>query len=118
MEEKYFIVMLMVICVIEIVLTCIMIYKMVKKQPISETELENFKEWLLFAVEEAEALYGSGTGAIKLRYVYDLFIDKFPALANFISFEDFSNYVNGALKTLEELIKDNEEIKKLITEEE
>lgn len=117
MEEKYFTIMLIVICVIEIVLTCIMLYKAIKKQPISDTELEKFREWLLFAVEEAEALYGSGTGAIKLRYVYDLFIDKFPRLADFISFEDFSEYVNGALKTLEDLVKDNEEIKKLVTEE-
>ena len=87
-----------------------------KKEDVN-SYIASMAEGMKKTVEEAEALYGSGTGAIKLRYVYDLFIDKFPRLANFISFEDFSEYVNGALKTLEDLIKDNEEIKKLVTEE-
>ena len=39
------------------------------------------KEWLLLAVLEAEKLYGSKTGAVKLRYVYDMFLTTFPILS-------------------------------------
>ncbi|MFR6482019.1 MAG: hypothetical protein ACLUPD_10785 [Anaerotignum faecicola] len=42
---------------------------------------EKVKEWLLLAVTEAEKELGSGTGQLKLRYVYDLFLRRFPAVA-------------------------------------
>ena len=50
-------------------------------------QLQKVKEWLLFAVTQAEKELGGGTGQIKLRYVYDMFVMKFPALVKFISFE-------------------------------
>ena len=52
-------------------------------------QLKKVKEWLLWAVAEAEKELGSGTGQLKLRYVYDMFIVKFPSLAKIISFETF-----------------------------
>ena len=52
-------------------------------------QLEKVKEWLLFAVIQAEKELGGGTGQVKLRYVYDMFVSKFPALVSFISFEMF-----------------------------
>ena len=45
------------------------------------------REWLLWAVTTAEKEYGSGTGQIKLRAVYDLFLAKFPKLSIFVSFD-------------------------------
>ena len=33
-------------------------------------------EWLLLAVVKAEKELGDGTGQLKLRFVYDMFIDK------------------------------------------
>ena len=56
------------------------------KKPGSE-QLEKVREWLLFAVTQAEKELGGGTGQIKLRYVYDMFVLKFPSLVKFISFE-------------------------------
>ena len=65
----------------------IAIYKFFK-QP-SEDQIYSLKEWLLYAVAIAEKKFGSSTGELKLRYVYDLFLKAFPALTDYISFENF-----------------------------
>ena len=57
-------------------------------------QLDKVREWLLFAVTQAEKELGGGTGQIKLRYVYDMFVVKFPSLVKFISFETFSFMVD------------------------
>jgi hypothetical protein len=70
-------------------------------------QIEQVKQWLLYAVAKAEKELGSGTGQIKLRYVYNMFIAKFPAIALFLTFEEFSNLVDEALQELQELIDKN-----------
>ena len=70
------------------------------------------KEWLLFAVVQAEKELGSGTGQLKLRYVYNLALSKFPVFIKLIPFELFSSFVDGALQQLGNLIEDSEGIKK------
>lgn len=87
------------------------------KKPGNE-QLEQVKQWLIYAVAKAEAELGSGTGQLKLRYVYDQFIKKFPAIAIFISFEDFSNMVDAALEELEKMMRENKEIGMLIKPDE
>lgn len=72
------------------------------------------KEWLLFAVVQAEKELGSGTGQLKLRYVYNLALSKFPIFIKLIPFELFSSFVDGALQQLENLIEDSEGVKKYI----
>lgn len=77
-------------------------------------QMEQVKQWLLYAVAKAEKELGSGTGQIKLRYVYNMFIAKFPAIALFLTFEEFSNLVDEALQELQELIDKNSSIEALI----
>jgi hypothetical protein len=77
-------------------------------------QIEQVKQWLLYAVAKAEKELGSGTGQIKLRYVYNMFIAKFPAIALFLTFEEFSNLVDEALQELQELIDKNSNIEALI----
>lgn len=77
-------------------------------------QMEQVKQWLLYAVAKAEKELGSGTGQIKLRYVYNMFIAKFPAIALFLTFEEFSNLVDEALQELQELINKNSSIEALI----
>lgn len=72
------------------------------------------KEWLLYAVLLAEQKYGDGTGEIKLRFVYDLFVEKFPWIAKIVSFETFSSWVDIALDKLKELLSNNDSIITLI----
>ena len=86
----------------------IKIYKFFKR-PNSE-QLCQVQEWLLYAVAKAEEKLGSGTGELKLRYVYDMFVAKFPLVAIFIDFDEFSIMVEKALDKFEELIQTNPSI--------
>lgn len=72
------------------------------------------KEWLKYAVCYAEQELGSGTGQLKLHMVYDMFVDKFPALASVLPFTIFSKWVDLALEWMREQLDKNENIKVLI----
>ena len=74
-------------------------------------QLSKVKEWLLYAVTEAEKELGGGTGQIKLRYVYDMFINQFPFLVEKITFEAFSILVDEVLEKFRTLLDQNENIK-------
>lgn len=87
------------------------------KKPTNE-QMKKIQEWLIWAVAEAEKKLGSQTGQLKLRYVYDMFITKFPGLCIFIPFETFKNMVDNALNELEEMIKGNEKLQMLFGKEE
>ena len=80
----------------------------------TEEQIKSFREWLLYCVCYCEKQLGSGTGKLKLRYAYDLFLDKFPTLSRFITFEAFSGYVDSALDQMKELISTNMKIKEYI----
>lgn len=77
--------------------------------------LMGFKNWLVWAVSEAEKVLGSGTGQLKLRLVYDMAVARFPILAKLIPFKLFSNMVDAALKIMNEMIKNNASIAEAIT---
>lgn len=83
----------------------------------SETQLRKVKEWLLYAVVQAEIQLGSGTGKLKLRVVYDLFITKFKWIAYLISFEAFSDMVNDALDEMREMLATNSAVHRLVNKE-
>ena len=72
------------------------------------------REWMLYAVTEAERELGVGTGQLKLRKVYDKFLTKFPKLSIFISFETFSSWVDIALDKMREMIEKNAAMQNLI----
>ena len=91
------------------------IYKFTK-QP-KEEQLNKIREWLLYAVTSAQKEFGSGTGQIKLRYVYDKFLTKFPQFAPIISFELFSNLVDEALVKFKEILETNKKIQQYVEEE-
>lgn len=86
------------------------------RRPTTE-KLNKVTEWLLFAVTEAEKKLGSGTGQIKLRYVYDMFLVKFPYLAKVVSFECFSVLVDEALVKFREILATNKSIKEYVEKE-
>ena len=83
------------------------------KMPTSE-QRERVKEWLLWAVTEAEKELGSGTGQLKLRQVYDLFLQRFPAIAKRISFATFSYWVDKALIDMREMLNKNKTIYQMV----
>ena len=76
-----------------------------------ERQKEIIIEWLLLAVVKAEKELGDGTGQLKLRFVYDLFIDKFRFISMLISFSQFSELVDQALDTMRDMLDSNKQIK-------
>lgn len=76
----------------------------------TQKQLDKVRKWLLWAVTEAEKELGSGTGALKLRQVYDLFVIRFPWLARVISFALFSRMVDEALEEMREMLASNEAV--------
>lgn len=67
-------------------------------------------EWLKFAVTEAEKLLGEKTGQLKLRQVYDWFVQKFPFVAAVVPFRIFSGWVDVALETMRKWLEDNKQV--------
>ena len=76
----------------------------------TEAQLAKVKEWLLWAVTEAEKDLGGGTGKLNRRQVYDLFVTRFPWLAKVISFDMFSTMVDEALEEMRELLDTNQAV--------
>ena len=95
-----------------LVATGITVYKFLGLPTTSQ--ISKIKEWLLYAVTEAEATLGSQTGILKLRMVYDMFIARFPMVSKIISFATFSYWVDEALDDMKELLKTNEVINQLV----
>ena len=77
----------------------------------SDAQLDKAREWLLWAVTEAEKELGGGTGKLKLRQVYDLFVTRFPWLARIVPFDLFSSMVDDALEDMREMLKTNQAVK-------
>ena len=71
-------------------------------------QLKKVKEWLLFACVEAERDFGSGKGQLKLRYVYDMFVEKFGVIKYIITFEEFSKLVDEVLESAIEFFENRQ----------
>ena len=74
----------------------------------------SFRNWLVFAVSEAERTLGGGTGKLKLRYAYNIAIKYFPTLTKMIPFSLFSVMVDNALETMRAMIDTNKAISDVI----
>ena len=86
-----------------VILIGIIIYMVVNQKA-------KIKEWLKWAVVEAEKLLGTGTGQLKLRQVYDWFCEQFSFLSAIVPFKVFSAWVDVALETMEKWLSDNKQI--------
>lgn len=84
------------------------VYRFVKLP--TEGQLRKVREWLLWAVTEAERELGGGTGKLKLRQVYDLFVSRFPWLAPVVSFKRFSELVDEALDEMRDMLENNKAV--------
>ena len=75
---------------------------------------KNIKEWLIYAVIEAEKQLGSKTGKIKLRQVYDWFIVSFPIISKIVPFSSFSGLVDLALEEMKHILATNEQCRQYV----
>ena len=83
----------------------------------TKDQIKKIKEWLLYDVTMAEKELGGGTGQIKLRNVYDLFIEKFPVTVKLVSFETFSLWVDEALEIMKGMLETNKNVRALVLNE-
>lgn len=99
-----------VIVTIAVALAAVVVFAIRFFESGTEKQLTKVREWLLYAVSLAEKELGSGTGKLKLRYVYDMFVVKFPWLAKLISFERFSTIVDESLEDMNKLLATNDAV--------
>lgn len=108
MENWYMIIAL--ICMMTLVIVTVINWL---KLP-SAQKINDVKQWLCYAVSEAEKKLKSGTGQLKLRTVYDMFLDRFPELKIYITFDRFSKWVDEALKWMKKELETNPAFKEYI----
>lgn len=80
----------------------------------TDQQIDNFKEWLKWAVTQAEKELGSGTGQLKLRRVYDMAVKQFPWIARLVCFEEFSMWVDEALIWLNAQLESNKKVNDMV----
>ena len=78
----------------------------------TEKQKAKVKEWLIWACIEAEQKLKSGTGQMKLREVWNRFcaVPAFKWVAIVISFEQFSDMLDGALIEAKKMLVNNKDI--------
>ena len=111
---KYWFLLVAAIAILAIVVYAIKVFWQLPK----EEKLAKVQEWLLYAVAQAEREFGSGTGQLKLRYVYDNFVARFPAIADKISFAAFSLLVDAALEKFNNMLTSNIKVQNYVNKEE
>ena len=70
----------------------------------------SLKNWLLYAVSEAESDLGEGTGKLKLVQVYTAFVSAYPIFSKILPFAAFSYMVDQVLVKMREMIENNDNI--------
>lgn len=107
--DNWFLIVAVVAIIVIAVLTVISFFQKPTPQQYAQ-----IREWLLFAVTSAEKQFGSQMGKIKLRYVYDKFLERFDYLAKLISFEKFSELVDSALEEMKKLLESNKKAQEYV----
>ena len=72
-----------------------------------DKKIANIKEWLKFAVIDAEKELGSVTGQLKLRMVYNMAVKQFPFIVQLIPFDIFSGWVDETLDWMRGQLAEN-----------
>lgn len=98
-----------------VILAAMTIHQFLRKPTIEQ--YNQVKEWILYAVIEAEKTLGSKTGQIKLRMVWDMFLERFPHISPFVTFEMFSSWVDNALVKMRTMIESNKSVAEYIIED-
>ena len=106
------------VVIIAIVVAVVVAVKKFTQLP-TEDQIENVKEWLLYAVTLAEKEFADGgMGKIKLRAVYEQFLINFPWLAKVITFTQFSAMVDEALEQMKHMLETNKNIQAFVGKDE
>lgn len=77
-------------------------------------QTEKLQKWLLLAVTAAEKELKSGTGKLKLEFVYDMFKTRFSWLHLIMPRETFERLVNLALEEMRHLLATNDAVYRMV----
>lgn len=80
----------------------------------TDEQIANIRQWAIGVVTMIEIDLGSGTGKLKLAKAYDLFLQRFPLLADVVTFEMFSHIIDQALIEAKNIWANNNAVKKMI----
>lgn len=103
----------LILAALAVIILCIILVVDFSRQP-KEKQIEQLREWLLYACTMAEAQLGGGSGQLKLRLCYDWFLERFPWLAKVIDFDWFSELVDDALEQMRGMLETNSAIKAIV----
>lgn len=104
---------MILIAVIVFSLAAIYVVDMMKKP--KEEQLKELEKYLRYLVWQAEEYFGSKTGQLKLAMVYNLAVQKFPWIAEVMTYEEFDQkYVKGALEWLKKQLEENQAVRTLL----
>ena len=98
-----------------IVIAIISIINFMKQNP--EERLKSVKQWAIYACALAESHLGSGTGQLKMRETYNMFLQTFPSLAEKISYNTYKGIAEEALVEFKEMLKTNPNVQNVVTQE-
>lgn len=76
-------------------------------------EPQRIKQWLVWACSQAELALGSGTGMLKLREVYDMFITQYPIFSKIIPFSLFQRWTEESLLVFKNWLESNATAQKM-----
>ena len=103
----------LLVVIISVIVLAVRATKKFSELP-SEEQVKKVKEWLLWAVVLAEKELGAGTGQVKLRLVYDRWIERFPSLVAVVSFDLFASWVDEALEQMRHLLETNPKVRAFV----
>ena len=106
---------MIIVAIAMLFIAVITVIDFIKKSP--KERMETVKQWAIYACALAQAHLGSGTGQLKMRETYDMFLQRFPSLANIITYETYKETAENALAEFKEMLKTNPNIQEALIKE-
>lgn len=106
---------MIIVAIAMIIMAIAVVIDFIKKSP--KEKLDSIKQWAIYACALAEAHLGSGTGQMKMRETYDMFLQRFPSLASLITFQKYKQIAESALIEFKQMLSSNPNIQEMLIKE-
>lgn len=106
---------MLIVAIAIIAMAIVTVIDFINKSP--KERIETIKQWAVYACAMAEAHLGSGTGQMKMRETYDMFLQRFPSLATVITYEKYKEIAEKALLEFKQMLSTNPNIQEMIIKE-
>jgi hypothetical protein len=109
LTNNYVLVIGLIIIAIGAVITA---YKFTQKS--NEQKVAAIREWLKYAVTVTEKALGEKTGKLKLQMAWSMATAQFPFITKVMTFDQFAEFVDEALKWMNKQLEDNPNIRAIV----